>query len=196
MNKKVFMVTLGMSRQGGIEEVSRQVYGILKNNGYHPYPIEMNGSFIFRSIKILQLILVTVFYNKSIFVWMHPHIFEKIKIYPIRNIVWAYGIDVWGDYGKRNTSKLIKADLVISISSFTSKQLVQNGLLPEKIRTISLAIADDSKAIPKIKKEVFEIVTVGRLSSSEQYKGHDLTLHALLLNIILLEEGMISVDCK
>jgi phosphatidylinositol alpha-1,6-mannosyltransferase len=117
---------------------------------------------------------------------MHPYIFEKFKNIPTylinyKSICFTYGIDVWGNYGKFRSTNLKNADQVLSVSKYTTLRLISN--YPDlKIKTIHLGI--DTSIINNtnnICKNSFEILTVGRLSSTERYTGHDLVIHAIKL---------------
>ena len=101
--------------------------------------------------------------------------------------VMAYGIDVWGHLPKADHDALLAADRVITISTFTGKQLAElQGVSPERILLLPpcldeewLADATSSASVERRADHRPTLLTVSRLSSSERYKGHDEILKAL-----------------
>lgn len=187
-NNKFLVVTWEMSREGGVEEVSRQVFNVLKSTA----EISVNP-FIVKKGRFGSL-LSTLTLNYYLLVgWniivMHPFIFERntfnwvLKYSKGLKIVWVHGIDVWGNFGKKNTLKLPLADKVIAVSKYTASQLKLNHPT-SNVLVINNAIDTDLVQVSDtFNKESFELITVSRLSSEEQYKGHDLVLSAMnLLN--------------
>ena len=173
---KIQIITNEISRRGGIEEVTRQVKNIFENSSDFSVEIvfyPQNGlSELWLKIKFLLQS------NKNnILMFMHPFLlhrfskhwfnFNKSKI-----VCWAYGIDVWGNFGKIHTKNFVYSDLIIAISEFTRNQVLIN--YPNvNIKTVNLGV-DESliNIIEKKHNNNFEIITVGRLSSEEKYKGH------------------------
>ncbi len=182
---KVAVIAWEVSRRGGIEEVCRQTIHILRQEkSYDVTLIKFPQSNYLSYFFIVYIILK--FSRGSICIFMHPYIFEKFKKIPLplinyKSICFAYGIDVWGNYGKSRSTNLKNANLVLSVSNYTTLRLLNN--YPDlKIKTIRLGI--DTSIINNtnnICKNGFEILTVGRLSSSERYKGHDLVIQAIKL---------------
>jgi len=100
--------------------------------------------------------------------------------------VFVYGIEAWVTLPRLKRRALQKANKSISISSFTREQLcTKNSVPPEQVtvlqlclnpywvETTTLSLADS----PSLQAPV--LLTVGRLSSQEQYKGQDKVIQAL-----------------
>ena len=182
--KNIIIITNEISRRGGIEEVTRQVKNIFEIAS--DYKVEV---IFFPQNNFSELLLKAKLLLKSnednILMFMHPfilHSFNKIwlSLYKGKIICWAYGIDVWGNYGKEHSKNFIETDLIIAISEFTKKQVLEN--YPTlNINVVNLGVDEQLiKNIDNNTKEKFEILTVGRLSSNEKYKGHDLVIQALI----------------
>lgn len=180
---KIKIITNEISRRGGIEEVTRQVNYIFENSSdfsveivYYP---QNRLSELWLKIKLLLQS------NKNnVIMFMHPFLLHRFnnywfKLNKSKIVCWAYGIDVWGDFGKVHTRNFVNSNLLIAISEFTRKQVLIN--YPHvNIATVNLGV-DESliKSVKDNNKNSFEILTVGRLSSEEKYKGHDLVIEAL-----------------
>jgi len=183
MKRKIIIVAWEVSRTGGIEEVSRQVKMILEE-----CPNIAVRTYLFPKGRIksiwacIHLILLS--WTRVSLMFMHPFIFEQFKYYrrilPKRfnAILWAYGIDVWGESGRRNASFLFFAKKIIAVSTFTKDRILEN--FPHAvIDVVNLSVDNKLAEYNIINSHSFEIITVARLSSQEKYKGHDLVLHAL-----------------
>lgn len=95
-------------------------------------------------------------------------------------ILYAYGIEIWGAHQQKYTKFAPFIHQVISISTFTTQNIYfvpksKIYYLPPFI-SIPIMPAIINNSIPKSK---IILLTVGRMSSLEQYKGHDFTLQAL-----------------
>lgn len=89
--------------------------------------------------------------------------------------LFVYGIEAWGGNMKSFSRYLKSCEEIISISRFTSNQIYKNQLnadisyLPPTFRTeTSIEHFSHRSADQKTLK----LLTVGRMSSSERYKGH------------------------
>ncbi len=94
--------------------------------------------------------------------------------------VWAYGLEVWGEFGRSNLMMAAHAQKVLSISRFTSDQ-ISYAVPPDRISLIPPAVdldlfkpADNLESIDRD-----SLLIVGRLSKQEQYKGHDALIRLL-----------------
>lgn len=180
---KLLIVTYEASRRGGIEEVSRQVSLIAEKaeNISSKVLIYKKGR-ISRLISMYKVMFWILLGYKPMV--MHPYIFEKIsfimQLFQTKCIVWAYGIDVWGAQGSSKARSIAKASLIIAISSYTKQRILENH--PKaNTRIIHLSIDSENCQNKFNEKEDNQILTVGRLSSNERYKGHDLVIEALYL---------------
>ncbi len=182
--KKIIIITNEISRRGGIEEVTRQVKNIFESSS--EYKVEV---IFYPKNRISEIILKINLFLKSnketILMFMHPYILKRFSKNWLSNvkskvICWAYGIDVWGNFGKMHTKNFNYVDIVIAISEYTKMQIIENH--PSvNVKVVNLGV-DESliKKIDNVKKDSFEILTVGRISREEKYKGHDLVIEALI----------------
>jgi glycosyltransferase involved in cell wall biosynthesis len=102
--------------------------------------------------------------------------------------VLVYGIEAWVELPYTKRLALRRAARVIGISEFTCQQVTRRqrvnaegmALLPcavdEALTTVEPAGAGPHQLVGK---ECRMVLTVGRMASSEQYKGHDVILRAL-----------------
>jgi phosphatidylinositol alpha-1,6-mannosyltransferase len=109
---------------------------------------------------------------------------------PLRARLWVqvHGIEAWQPRGKAHRRALARADLVTSVSRHTRQKLLQWADLPaHRVRvlpnTLAPASARPQAAHARIGgqngSEDRIILTVGRLSASEAYKGHDRIISAM-----------------
>ncbi len=103
----------------------------------------------------------------------------------------AYGIEVWGELNKLQRSALSGANLIISLSNFTKDMLINSHKVNQrKVKvinpcidpTLSNTVNSKSTGESNISVDLGEhkvLLTVARLSSKEQYKGHDTVIRAL-----------------
>ena len=182
--QKVVVLAWEFSRQGGIEEVSRQVAETIRGSASQKlrlfsYPKSNKLAFLAR-----QWIKMTLD-KEVVYFFMHPYIFEQFRDVWARKdappaIVWAHGIEVWGKFGKRNASALPLATKVIASSAYTKERVLEN--FPQAdVLVAPLAINCKPAYHFRPPQQPFEILTVGRLAGKERYKGHDLVLEALAL---------------
>ena len=179
---KVVLVSSGFSRSGGIQEVSTQVADFLRQLPSIDLKI-LN----FPSINILAR-CVRAFSNlmigpNDVFFFMHPQIFHFFsKHWPQSRrpltIVWAHGIDAWGNFGKQLSPHLNCANKILASSHYTSARIHEN--FPHaNVSVVPLVPFWEPTFHYRSNSSSFEILTLARLAGSERYKGHDLVLQAL-----------------
>jgi phosphatidyl-myo-inositol dimannoside synthase len=104
-----------------------------------------------------------------------------------RLIIQLHGIEVWGRVKPQLRHALEAADMLVCVSRDTRRRaLAQACIAPERAVVVNNTVSDrfqpgDRQAARRkfgIGDE-FVLLTVGRLSSQEQYKGHDRVLRAL-----------------
>lgn len=104
-----------------------------------------------------------------------------------RLVIHLHGIEVWGVLKPQWRRALEAADLVICVSRDTRRRVLSQACLaPERVVVLNNTVderfnpGDRNAARTKfgLGRE-FVLLTVGRLSSREQYKGHDKVLAAL-----------------
>lgn len=95
--------------------------------------------------------------------------------------VWTYGIEVWGGWPEWLALGLKKAQRILAISTHTA-DAVRNRL-PQQRLSILYPVIDDQRFVPvqppREPSPPFRLLTVGRLSSNERYKGHETVIHSL-----------------
>ncbi len=99
-----------------------------------------------------------------------------------------YGVDAWENRSILHRWAVRRAQLIFSISRYTRQRfLAWSGVPSHKVRILPCVIENRFEPGPKpaylleryglVGKKV--LLTVARLSSRDQYKGHDLILHVL-----------------
>lgn len=124
------------------------------------------------------------------------HIMEKLASrYNKSYSLFAYGIDCWGGRFQKRLPKMKHLDKVISISSFTSEQILEQGFVGELVYLPPVldAARYPARRSTKTKQHGEKIIflTVGRLASDERYKGHDKVIKALRL---LINSGITNIE--
>jgi len=98
-------------------------------------------------------------------------------------LVIAYGFEVWGNFQPQDQWALKKADGIISISYWTKTILEKQGFDSKKISIVHPSISAEMINQPSVKKtadaSTLRLLTISRLDSNEQYKGHDHVIEAL-----------------
>ena len=102
-------------------------------------------------------------------------------------VVWAYGIDVWGLRAGLRAASLRHADRVVAISRYTAREVAAlDAGIEDRTAIVPPAVGDRFR--PGGGEELRRrlglvgarvLLTVGRLSAAERYKGVDTVLHAL-----------------
>ena len=90
---------------------------------------------------------------------------------------WAYGVDVWGQPGRRLAAELAWADRVVAISRFTREQ-VAPWVRPGRLALVPPSV-DTERYAPDPAAPGADLLVVGRLVRGEAYKGHDILFRAL-----------------
>lgn len=93
----------------------------------------------------------------------------------------VYGIDCWGDRLQKYSMFYDRIEKIISISEFTTTQLVNQGFSREKVVKIPpfVDFSNSPEKVSRKEKDSVSILTVGRMSTLEKYKGHREVLHAI-----------------
>lgn len=111
-------------------------------------------------------------------------------------LVIAYGYEVWGNFKPHDKWALKRAHGIISISYWTKTILEKQGFQSEKISVVHPSISQEMINPSPVKKDhhssILRLLTISRLDSSEQYKGHDHVLQALKI----LKDGNIPLLCS
>lgn len=182
MKTPVIVLGWEFSRHGGVQEVSRQVAEALSRSGSFAVRVVQYPR-IEKFAAVVRRWLARTAGRGTACVFMHPHIFEECAgLFSATDapatVVWAYGIDVWGNFGRRFASALPSATKVVAISGYTAARILEN-FPGADISIARLAVEAPPAVTTRDSERGFEIVTVARLSGDEGAKGHDLVLRAL-----------------
>lgn len=179
---KVVLVSSGFSRSGGIQEVSSQVADFLRQLPSIDLKIIRfpNVNIFARCVRAFSNIIIN---TNDVFFFMHPHIFHFFtKHWPQSGrpltIVWAHGIDVWGNFGKQLAPNLDCANKILASSHYTAARIHENFPNAD-VTVVPLAPFWEPAFHYRPSSAPFEILTLSRLAGTERYKGHDLVLQAL-----------------
>jgi len=192
----MLIVTLNLDNLGGIERESKDAYSFLLN---HYKSVKLlspkrfykgfKKDFIARIIFILRLYIYL--YNHKNIIIMHAklikpvYLLSKFTFKKHKIICWIHGIEVWGKEYNLVVNYLTRVDGFLSDSSNTIKTMIKKNFPKESFKVVnpmSSLINETNK--PNYKEnEVFSLLTVSRIDSSENYKGHDLIVKALDLLI-------------
>lgn len=97
-----------------------------------------------------------------------------------RLIAFLYGIEAWEPLSRTRQFGLRHADGWIAISHCTAARAARANCLPEdRVRVVHPCLATLPGAISLAGRNRPSILTVGRISASEGYKGHDYVIRAM-----------------
>ena len=179
----ILLLCFDLRRRGGIERLSLQVRDSLQRGGQHVRVISTRrlgpgalGRWLGRCAFVLQL------------VWWLPGAQQVLSMHvlllkpalwlkPQQLSCWLHGIEVWGAAGSQHTAVLQHCQQLIASSQFTLNQL---SFCPQKAAVVHpMADLIDPGQKPTPIPAVLRLLTVARLCSQENYKGHELILQAL-----------------
>ena len=99
-----------------------------------------------------------------------------------RLVTFAYGIDVIRSLPPWRRWTLRRSDLVIAISQFTARRASKaNGIDLQKVRVLHNCLDPDFgwPLRGQLEGQGLSMLTVGRMSLAERYKGHDYVIRAM-----------------
>ena len=113
----------------------------------------------------------------------HPHLLGAVwrpaRWLGVPYWAWTYGTDVWDEWTPGMYAGLQNASRLVAISSYT-RDSIRKRLPDKEVLVIPNAIdIDHFRPVEMPKREAVVLLTVGRLPSREQYKGHDVVIRAL-----------------
>ena len=117
-----------------------------------------------------------------------PVAFAMAKITGGKYGVFAHGIEVWQHLAWHKRFALLNADLLISVSELTARIIRKHhGLVRGELAVIpnvteipsTVDGPSQSAELLTLMRDSYTLLTVGRMSSKERYKGHDVVLRAL-----------------
>lgn len=99
-----------------------------------------------------------------------------------RVVTWLYGIDAWTPLSAARCWALRQSDRLVAISHYTAQRAAEvNALSADKMRVLYNCL--DPKFVETLPERRVSVtpnlLTVGRLSLAEQYKGQDRVIRAL-----------------
>ena len=179
----ILLLCFDLRRRGGIERLSLQVRDSLQRQGHRVQVISTRrlgpgalGRWFGRCAFVLQLL------------WLLPRAQQVLSMHvlllkpalwlkPQQLSCWLHGIEVWGSAGRHQAGDLQRCQRLIASSQFTLNQLSFSPQKAAVVHPMADLIDPDLKPTP-IPAEL-RLLTVARLCSQENYKGHDLILQAL-----------------
>jgi len=193
---KILLLCDSISRVGGIDKVNRDIINALKQYIELDIILLNEKKIEYESVDIFftNLPKVGKFFKRyflkrkidekkfNFIMVTHPFILKYIdKSLMNKTIMWAWGIDVWGQYGAFIKKEINSVKNILTISNFTKLRIVSDlEVKANKIEIIPNCIELDSFTYKSLNKFLpFTLLTVGRLDANEQYKGHDLVIKAL-----------------
>jgi glycosyltransferase involved in cell wall biosynthesis len=112
-----------------------------------------------------------------------PASWMKLLDRDLKTIVLSHGVEVWNPLSSVRQRALFRADLVLAPSRFTATKLTEvQGVPVERVRILAwpfspeflfLADAPAGHRLPQVFPQGRVVLTVGRWSASERYKGAD-----------------------
>ena len=179
----ILLLCFDLRRRGGIERLSLQVLDSLQRQGHRVQVISTRrfgpgalGRWLGRCVFVLKLL------------WWLPRAQQMLSMHvlllkpalwikPQLVSCWLHGIEVWGAAGREHTRDLQQCQQLIASSQFTLNQL---SFSPQKASVVHpMADLIDPNQTPTPIPAQLRLLTVARLCSHENYKGHDLILQAL-----------------
>ncbi|MFZ4593445.1 MAG: glycosyltransferase family 4 protein [Verrucomicrobiaceae bacterium] len=126
-------------------------------------------------------------------VMTHPHFAKALSVIPTRTpmIAVTHGIEIWGHLQGRLLRGLQACAGLLPVSEFTRQTMLREASLSEdKVQVVPDTFREHAFTLgPKpmllLQRHVLAatqpvLLTVGRLSASEAYKGHDQVIEALV----------------
>jgi len=198
-------------RIGGIESFNRNLLDALTKLGLNLYVFSINDRKLrtslpytfkgcgnrYRFISKIKFFLFSIFYSlkfrPNLVICGHinfsPLCYALKRLLDLDYMVITYGIDAVNIKNRLKRLALKETQLVLSISDFTKKKIIEQ--IPElngKIYILPPAVDNNEFHIKKRKAELINkyglngkkvILTVARFSLSEKYKGYDKILETL-----------------
>jgi phosphatidyl-myo-inositol dimannoside synthase len=179
---RMALVTSGLGPQfGGIGVVSADIADAFAADTditiwrHHPdWPAHI------RSVAFLARALAGVVHPPDFLLFTHVDLARVMAVLPFMKEVpygvLVYGVEVWRPLDRLRRECLLGASAVLSISEYTvTKAREANPWLPD-VKVVWLGAAE-RKATAR-KETTPTVLVLGRMASSERYKGHDAVIDA------------------
>ena len=179
----ILLVCFDLRRRGGIETLSRQVLNSLQRQGYQVKVVSTYrlgpgklGRWLGRIYFLSQLLWRLP--QAQTVLSMHVLLVAPVLLLkPQQLLCWIHGLEVWGAAGRQHAKDLQRCHRLIASSQFSLKQL---SFRPERAVVVHpMADLIDAAQKPTPLPPQLRLLTVARLCSQENYKGHGLILQAL-----------------
>jgi phosphatidylinositol alpha-1,6-mannosyltransferase len=206
---RVLFLTLKFGRIGGLEIYSLDLVQALQNAGCDVVvwsvfdqpgtspddatPLAPRGRlamslycrFLWGNLLRRKMAAVASQYDLAIFAHVNvlPAVYQASIPIGLPYWVWVYGIEVWADWSPEIRSGLEAAQCIGTISNHT-KLSITTRLPDAQVAVIHNSVDTDRfRPLPGLSTKCDHpaLLTVGRLSSQERYKGQDTVIRALPL---------------
>lgn len=190
---KILFLTSNLDLTGGIQEYNRNLLKALDELNHEVRVVELKKSNLFNKVLFLLRSLWAALFGGSDVIFCTHVNFSPLCIFikwflGVKYVVFTHGIEVWSLESLFKEKGLLAADLVTTVSEYSKKRLKQSVpdldnvyLLPNMINGKRFKMADKPKNL--IEKHSLEskkvILTVARLSETEEEKGYDKVVKAL-----------------
>lgn len=190
---KIIVITYNKYKTGGIEQVANNIVNSLNDShevqliAIDDFKLIKSGVFSQIFNRVLLNIKIKRYIKKlspDILISMHPFLLARISLTnrSFKLITWVHGIDVFGINGIKHKENLEKSDKIIAVSNFTKNHLINDlAYKGGNIEVINNCVDIETFQYTRPSKHINELklLTIGRLSSNEQYKGHDLVIKSI-----------------
>lgn len=185
---KIIFLAFNLKSIGGIQKYNNNLIGVMKDLGQEVKIIELKTAGFFSKIIFVTEFLAKIIIFRPNFIFcsninFSPLVYFLRKIFNYDYIIFTHGVDVWDIKNNLKIKALKNANIVVSVSRYTSQKLKEQ--IPEIGNKIFLLpnTIDGEKFYPKEKSaELLKkydligkklILTVTRLSAEERMKGYD-----------------------
>ncbi len=192
---KIILLTSNLAHIGGIQHYNKTLLAVFRELGHDVRLVELSSDSLVSKLKFLMRAFFEAIRFRSDIIFCGHINFSPIcyflKLFLRREyIVETYGIEVWEVNKKILRKGLEGARKITSVARYTKKKIIfQFPQLEDKISVIP-NVVDGDKFYSKDKSKLLLerhgiavsskiILTLGRLSASEGYKGYDKVIQAL-----------------
>ena len=204
----ILIVSLDLTRDGGIEIYTKQIFMSLHKNKntsiklVYPYKLYKGllGKYLGR-IKFLLKLFFLLFRSDKVLV-MHSNLLKPIFLLSyitryfnsFQTYCFIYGIEVWGTSFNKVSHYLSRCNKLIACSNFTAEKIKSRlpNLTNLPVLNPTSNLFNKFEPISPIPSDIV-LLTVARIDKNENYKGHRLIIKALQL---LLQDNIMPANLK
>jgi len=202
INRKVLVLSPSLKSMGGVQNYTKTLVSALRSilgndrvrliSVAEDPELRSDGSHSLRtSVKVrffLSALAAAITWSPDLIICAHvglastARMIERLKHTPYWLVL--YGIEVWGDLTPAKRKALLDAECYVTITRFTLEATIaRHGLRERRSLFLPPAMPTEPPSPPKgqlapERSERPMVLTVGRMSASERYKGHDVMLEA------------------